>query len=63
MNHNATVFDLVLPRVLAGEKINREVLAEWGMAASVCIVRYAGIRFVLSVNNDVSHPRKENERQ
>jgi hypothetical protein len=30
MYHNATVFDLVLPRVLAGEKIDREVLAEMG---------------------------------
>jgi len=30
MYHNTTVFDLVLPRVLAGERIGREELAELG---------------------------------
>lgn len=30
MYHKATVFDLVLPRVLAGEKIGRRELAEYG---------------------------------
>ncbi len=30
MYHNATIFDIVLPRVLAGEKIDRELLADMG---------------------------------
>jgi hypothetical protein len=30
MYHRTTVFDLVLPRVLAGERIGREELAELG---------------------------------
>jgi hypothetical protein len=30
MYHRTTVFDLILPRVLAGERIGREELAELG---------------------------------
>lgn len=30
MFHNITIFDLLLPRILAGEKINREILAKMG---------------------------------
>jgi len=44
MYHKTTVFDLVLPRVLAGERIGREELAELATAGCASIVSNAAIQ-------------------
>ncbi len=44
MYHKITVFDLVIPRLLAGERIGRDDLAALGHGDSVSIALSAGIR-------------------
>ena len=46
-----TIYDLILPRVLAGEQITKHAIAEMGHGACAWIVKPAGFRIALLVNN------------
>ena len=50
MYHKITVFDLVLPRILTGQKIGRKEFAELGHGGLAGIVRSANILSVILAN-------------